>query len=63
MPAAKVVLDPGIDPLASTALMITDGLGTMLGAVCGSPFPTTVYISHPGYKRINARCGYVLGLV
>ncbi|MFW2368310.1 MAG: xanthine/uracil/vitamin C permease, partial [Desulforhopalus sp.] len=42
--------------------MITDGLGTMLGAVCGSPFPTTVYIGHPGYKRINARCGYVLAV-
>ncbi len=42
--------------------MLTDGFGTMLGAVCGSPFPTTVYIGHPGYKRINARCGYVLAV-
>jgi len=42
--------------------MVTDGVGTMLGALFGSPFPTTVYIGHPGYKRINARCGYVLAV-
>jgi AGZA family xanthine/uracil permease-like MFS transporter len=42
--------------------MITDGAGTMLGALFGSPFPTTVYIGHPGYKRIQARCGYVLAV-
>lgn len=42
--------------------MITDGTGTMLGALFGSPFPTTVYIGHPGYKRIQARCGYVLAV-
>jgi len=42
--------------------MVTDGVGTMLGALFGSPFPTTVYIGHPGYKRIHARCGYVLAV-
>ncbi len=42
--------------------MITDGVGTMVGATFGSPFPTTVYIGHPGYKRIHARCGYVLAV-
>jgi len=42
--------------------MVTDGVGTMVGALFGSPFPTTVYIGHPGYKRINARCGYVLAV-
>jgi adenine/guanine/hypoxanthine permease len=39
---------------------VTDGVGTMIGSIFGSPFPTTVYIGHPGYKRIHARCGYVL---
>ncbi len=39
---------------------VTDGVGTMIGALFGSPFPTTVYIGHPGYKRIKARCGYIL---
>lgn len=42
-----------------------DGVGTMAGALCGSPFPTTVYIGHPAYKRLGAGCGYALlvGLV
>ena len=39
---------------------VTDGLGTMIGAVFGSPFPTTVYIGHPSYKRIQARSGYII---
>ncbi len=42
--------------------MAFDGAGTMLAAVFGSPFPTTVYIGHPGYKRIHARAGYTLGV-
>jgi len=42
--------------------MAFDGVGTMVSAVFGSPFPTTVYIGHPGYKRIGARAGYALGV-
>lgn len=41
---------------------VTDGAGTMLGAVFGSPFPTTVYIGHPAYKRMDARAGYIVGV-
>ncbi|MBO9398485.1 xanthine/uracil/vitamin C permease [Shimia sp. R9_2] len=41
---------------------ITDGLGTMVGAVFGSPFPTTAYIGHPAYKRMGARAGYIIGV-
>ena len=41
---------------------VTDGVGTMVGAIFGSPFPTTVYIGHPVYKEMKARCGYVLGV-
>ncbi|MDR5865329.1 permease family protein [Halomonas koreensis] len=41
---------------------VTDGVGTMLGGVFGSPFPTTVYIGHPAYKRMQARSGYALGV-
>jgi len=44
------------------ACQVTDGAGTMLGALFGSPFPTTVYIGHPVYKNMNARSGYVLGV-
>ncbi len=39
-----------------------DGAGTLLGSTFGSPFPTTVYIGHPAYKRLGARSGYALGV-
>ena len=41
---------------------VTDGAGTMIGALFGSPFPTTVYIGHPAYKRLDAHAGYVIGV-
>ena len=41
---------------------VTDGVGTMVGGLFGSPFPTTVYIGHPAYKRMRARSGYALGV-
>ncbi len=44
------------------ACQVTDGVGTMIGGLFGSPFPTTVYIGHPAYKRMRARSGYALGV-
>ena len=41
---------------------IMDGVGTMVGTIFGSAFPTTVYIGHPAYKRLKGRCGYALGV-
>ncbi|RVU82851.1 xanthine/uracil/vitamin C permease [Leucothrix sargassi] len=41
---------------------VTDGFGTMLGALFGSPFPTTAYIGHPAYKRMGAHTGYIIGV-
>ncbi|NKB52401.1 MAG: xanthine/uracil/vitamin C permease [Rhizobiaceae bacterium] len=41
---------------------VTDGAGTMIGALFGSPFPTTVYIGHPAYKRMEAHAGYIIGV-
>ena len=41
---------------------IMDGVGTMVGTLFGSAFPTTVYIGHPAYKRLKGRCGYALGV-
>jgi len=38
--------------------MFVDGTGTIVGALLGSCFPTTVYIGHPGWKAIGARRGY-----
>lgn len=28
--------------------MISDGVGTLIGAILGSPFGTVIYIGHPG---------------
>ncbi|MGE0488736.1 MAG: xanthine/uracil/vitamin C permease [Vulcanimicrobiota bacterium] len=41
---------------------LADGAGTMLGAIFGSAFPTTVYIGHPAYKKLGSRAGYALGV-
>lgn len=38
--------------------LLANGLGTLLAAVFGSPFPTTLYIGHPGWKDMGARWGY-----
>lgn len=40
--------------------MAVNGAGTLLGAVLGSCFPTTVYIGHPGWKALGSRAGYSL---
>jgi len=50
-------------------ILLADGIGAMLGAVLGSPFPPAVYIGHPGWKAVGGRIGYslatgvVIGLV
>ncbi len=41
---------------------VTDGVGTMIGAVFGSPFPTTAYIGHPAYRRMGAHAGYLIAV-
>jgi len=38
--------------------LLANGIGTLLGAGFGSPFPTTIYIGHPGWKQLGARIGY-----
>mmetsp|Transcript_39246 Transcript_39246/g.90912 ORF Transcript_39246/g.90912 Transcript_39246/m.90912 type:complete len:586 (+) Transcript_39246:62-1819(+) len=40
--------------------MVADGLGTMIGALFGSPIPTTVYIGHARHKAIGAKASYSL---
>ncbi len=35
-----------------------NGAGTILAALFGSCFPTTIYIGHPGWKGLGARAGY-----
>jgi adenine/guanine/hypoxanthine permease len=38
--------------------LAVNGIGTLAAAICGSCFPTTIYIGHPGWKAIGARAGY-----
>lgn len=47
----------GDDYPVRTSLLI-NGAGTMLAAVLGSCFPTTIYIGHPSWKGLGARLGY-----
>ena len=39
---------------------LVDGIGSLAGAILGSPFPTAVYIGHPGWKAVGGRIGYSL---
>ncbi len=38
--------------------LVMNGLGTVGAAICGSPFPTTLYYGHPGWKALGARSAY-----
>lgn len=38
--------------------LVVNGVSSMLAAVLGSCYPTTIYIGHPGWKRMGARTGY-----
>lgn len=38
--------------------MISDGIGTIIGSILGSPFGTVVYVGHPVHKRVGAKTGY-----
>jgi AGZA family xanthine/uracil permease-like MFS transporter len=40
--------------------MVSDGVGTIIGACFGTPFGTAVYIGHPAYKRMGAGIVYSL---
>ena len=46
------------DDYPTTPSLLANGIGTVLGASFGSPFPTTIYIGHPGWKALGARIGY-----
>jgi len=43
-------------PLRSS--LAANGLCTYAAACFGSPFPTSIYIGHPAWKRMGARAGY-----
>jgi AGZA family xanthine/uracil permease-like MFS transporter len=38
--------------------LAVNGVGSIVAALLGSCFPTTIYIGHPGWKGLGARAGY-----
>jgi len=46
------------DSFETAPSLAVNGLGTLLAALFGSCFPTTIYIGHPGWKGLGARAGY-----
>ena len=50
----------GGDEYNLRAVLMADGIGAIVGALLGSPFPPAVYIGHPGWKAMGGRIGYSL---
>ena len=50
--------EAGGDLFDTRSALATNGVGTILAALLGSCFPTTIYIGHPGWKGLGARAGY-----
>ena len=48
----------GGDNYQTAPSLMANGLGTIIAALFGSCFPTTIYIGHPGWKGLGARAGY-----
>jgi len=48
------------DDYDTRSSLAVNGAGTILAGLLGSPYPTTLYIGHPGWKAIGARAGYSL---
>jgi AGZA family xanthine/uracil permease-like MFS transporter len=46
------------DPYPTLPSLAVNGLSTVVAAMLGSCFPTTLYIGHPGWKALGARAGY-----
>ena len=46
------------DDFPTRPSLAANGIGTLLAALLGSPFPTTIYIGHPAWKAMGARAAY-----
>jgi AGZA family xanthine/uracil permease-like MFS transporter len=46
------------DDYPSLPSLAVNGIGSLTAAAFGSCFPTTIYIGHPGWKKLGARAGY-----
>ncbi len=52
--------EAGGDRYETRPSLLVNGIGTLVASLLGSPFPTTIYIGHPGWKAMGARAGYSL---
>lgn len=52
--------EAGGDRFSTAPSLAVNGIGSISAACFGSCFPTTIYIGHPGWKALGARCGYSL---
>lgn len=46
------------DNYSTREAMLADGVTSIVGSVFGNPFPTAIFIGHPGWKAAGARIGY-----
>lgn len=46
------------DSYPNAPSMLINGFCSLAAGLFGSCFPTTIYIGHPGWKAMGARCGY-----
>ncbi|MDA3863062.1 MAG: NCS2 family permease [Deltaproteobacteria bacterium] len=46
------------DKFPTASSLAVNGLGSIAASLFGSCFPTTIYIGHPGWKKLGARSGY-----
>ncbi len=46
------------DNYSTREAMLADGVTTIIGSLFGNPFPTAIFIGHPGWKAAGARIGY-----
>jgi adenine/guanine/hypoxanthine permease len=46
------------DSYSTPSSLVANGVCTIAAACFGSPFPTSIYIGHPAWKRMGARAGY-----
>ena len=46
------------DTYDTRSSLAVNGAGSIVAALFGSAFPTTIYIGHPGWKAMGARAGY-----
>jgi AGZA family xanthine/uracil permease-like MFS transporter len=50
--------DAAGDKFPTRPFLLVNGIGSIIAACFGSPFATTLYIGHPGWKAMGARWSY-----